>query len=252
MVGRALALRLRDEGASVRAYVRRDNLALRAAGVHIAIGAIDDVPRLESALTQVHTIVHLVGGLFPARAESYDTLNRDSTEAAVLAAHAADVRRFLFLSFPGADAASSNEFLAAKGKAEGHVVRGGLEYAIFRCTPIVEGLEQTFAHLSRARTVHVPGDGTQRTNPVRLDTVVSALVAVDARAGAVRGCWDLGGPEAFTLDALAERFAPGKRRMHMGLASPAPKAAVEVLSRDVIVDPAAAVERFGLRVTPAE
>src|SRR6266702_592188 len=140
LVGRALVRELLAEGAQVRAYLRRDDPDLRAAGAHIAIGAADDVPKLESALTRAHTIVHLIGGVWPETGVSYDLLNRDSTEAAVIAAHAADVKRFIFLSFVGADPASPNEFLASKGRAEAHITTSSLEHAILRCAPIAEGI----------------------------------------------------------------------------------------------------------------
>src|SRR5213082_2166733 len=157
LVGRALVAQLLSEGAPVRAYVRRDDAALRAAGAHIAIGAADDVPKLESALTRAHTIVHLIGGTWPEPGMSYDLLNRDSTEAAVIAAHAADVKRFIFLSFVGADPASPNEFLASKGRAEEHILSSSFEHAIVRCAPIAEGLVQTFERLGRGRGAGIPG-----------------------------------------------------------------------------------------------
>src|SRR6266571_4122643 len=107
LVGRALVRELLHEGAQVRAFVRRDDAELRASGAHLAIGAADDVPRLESALTGVHTIVHLIGGIWPEQGATYDLLNRDSTEAAVIASNSAGVPRFIFLSFVGADPGSS-------------------------------------------------------------------------------------------------------------------------------------------------
>src|SRR5438105_13156127 len=129
LVGRALVAQLLSEGAPVRAYVRRDDAALRAAGTHLAIGAMDDVPRLESALTRAHTIVHLIGGVWPEPGTTYDLLNRDSTEAAVIAAHAADVKRLIFLSFVGADPASPNVVLAPKGRAGRHITSSSLDAA---------------------------------------------------------------------------------------------------------------------------
>src|SRR5687767_8311636 len=121
-IGRALAKRLLDEGAEVRAYLRRDDPSLRAAGVHIAIGSAEQVEPLEAALTNVHTIVHLTGGWWPEGRTTLDWLNRDTTETAVIAARASRVKRFVFMSFPGADPDSPNAFLAAKGKAERHIV----------------------------------------------------------------------------------------------------------------------------------
>jgi NADH dehydrogenase len=248
MVGRALAKRLVREGGQVRAYVRREDADLRALGVHLAIGAIDDVPRLESALTRVHTIVHLVGGLWPPPHGDLDSLNRDSTEAAVIAATAAEVPRFIFLSFPGADPASPNEFLAAKGRAEEHVRGGGFEHAIFRPVPTIEWFARTFEMLQLGRAVSVPAPGTQRFNPLVLDDLVDTLVAADARDGEVRGTWELGGPAIMTLDDVARLAIPRSTPSHMRLLSPAPKVAREVLARETICDPSAAAAQFGLQM----
>jgi NADH dehydrogenase len=239
MVGRALAARLVDEGAQVRAYVRRDDPELRAMGAHVAIGQACDVERIESALTQVHTIVHLAGGIWPDRGVTYDHLNRETTECAAIAARSAGARRFVFLSFIGADPDSQNEFLAAKGRAEEHITATAIEHAIFRCAPILEGLARTFARLTRGPVVNVPGSGDQRVSAIGLGEVVDALVAADARDAEVRGVWDLGG-EPRTMDELAARLAPGKRRVHLGLASNAPRVLTDCYARDILAGRASA------------
>jgi len=247
LVGRALVAQLLSEGGQVRAYVRRDDAGLRGASVHVAIGAMDDVPRLESALTRVHTIVHLIGGVWPEPGMSYDLLNRDSTEAAVIAAHAADVKRFIFLSFVGADPASTNEFLAAKGRAEEHITASPLEHAILRLPPIAEGLGETLQRLARGRGAGIPGKGTQRVNPVSLRDVVAAIVAADAREAEVNGTWEFGGGEIITLEEAAARALPGARLVKAARGSP--KALTDLYSRDMVADPARAIEQFGLTLT---
>ena len=247
LVGRALAKRLVDEGGQVRAYVRRDDAGLRALGVHMAIGAMDDVPKLESALTRVHTIVHLIGGIWPEPGMTYDLLNRDSTEVAVIAAHAAGVRRFVFLSFVGADPASTNDFLKAKGRAEQHITQQSrLEHAIFRCAPIAEGLPQTFELLGKGKGAGVPGSGVQRINPIALGDVLDALLGADSREEAVNGLWELGGPETMTMNEAAGRALPGKKRTKAGMLSRAPKPTREIYGKDMIADPKAATTQFGL------
>ena len=249
LVGRALVRRLVQEGGQVRAYVRRDDRELRALGAHVAIGAADDVPRLEAALTRAHTIVHLIGGAWPERGVSYDVLNRETVECAVIAAVAADVRRFLFLSFPGADPASLNEFLAAKGKAEQIIISSRMEHAIFRCAPVLEGFQNTLKRLRRGRGVSVPGDGAQRFNPIALDDVVHALVAADARERPARGVWNLGGPADLSIDELVARLVPGARISHKrGSRMPVPMA--EVYSHLQPTDPTKAAKDFGLSLTP--
>jgi uncharacterized protein YbjT (DUF2867 family) len=246
LVGRALVAQLLSEGGQVRAYVRRDDQALRAAGAHVAIGAMDDVPRLESALTRAHTIVHLIGGVWPEAGMSYDLLNRDSTESAVIAAHAADVKRFIFLSFAGADPSSSNEFLAAKGRAEQHIMSSSLEFAILRCTPVIEGLGATLQRLGRGRGAGVP-TSTSRVNPLSLRDLVAAIVAADAREATVQGIWELGGPEIMTKGKAADVVLPGER--HVRPIRSAPKALREVYGGDMVADPAKAVEQFGLTLS---
>jgi uncharacterized protein YbjT (DUF2867 family) len=243
MVGRALVAQLLSEGAQVRAYVRRDDAALRAAGAHVAIGAMDDVPRLESALTRAHTIVHLIGGVWPEPGMSYDLLNRDSTEAAVIAAHAAGVKRFIFLSFVGADPSSGNEFLAAKGRAEHHITASPMEHAIFRVPPIAEGLGETLKRLGRGRGAGVPGKGNQRANPIPLADVVAAIAAADAREGPVKGIWELGGPVTMTMTDLAERALPGLRLVRP--TRHAPKVVVQLYGSDMVADPTSAAVPFG-------
>jgi uncharacterized protein YbjT (DUF2867 family) len=246
MVGRALVAQLLSEGGQVRAYVRREDAALRAAGAHLAIGAMDDVPKLESALTGAHTIVHLIGGLWPEQGMSYDLLNRDSTEAAVIAAHSADVKRFVFLSFVGADAASPNEFLASKGRAEQHITASPMEHAILRLAPIAEGLGETLQRLGRGRGAGIPGKGSQRVNPVSLRDVVTAIVAADAREADVNGTWELGGGEIISMEEAAGRALPGTRFVK---ARGAPKALTDLYGRDMVADPAKAVEQFGLTLS---
>lgn len=244
LVGRALVQRLLDEGAQVRAYVRRDDASLRAAGAHLAIGAADDVPKLESALTRAHTIVHLIGGSWPEAGSTYDLLNRDPTEAAVIAAHAAGARRFVLLSLIGADPASPNELLASKGRAEQHVTSTGLgfEAVIFRCAPIWESLGPLIERLGRGRGAGIPGRGDQRLNPISLSDVVSAIVAADSREAEIRGVWDLGGPEALTMNDVAARVLPGARHVR----ARGPRELLEVYGRDMVADPARAIEQFGL------
>jgi len=250
MVGRALLARLLREGGEVRALVRRDDPGARAQGVHLAIGDALDVPKLESALTRVHTIVHLIGGLFPGRGVSYDDLNRDFTEAAVIAARAAEVRRFIFLSYLGADPEAENEFLAAKGKAEEHIKAGGFEYAIFRCAPIAEGLPATIEQLKRGPLLGMPGSGRQRITPVSLADVVEVLVAADRREAEVRGVWELGGPDEMSFAEAVTMSGVGGRVVPLGPIARAPKTVVELLARDLVADTGPAAAQFGLRLRP--
>jgi NADH dehydrogenase len=245
VVGRALVPRLVEVGGQVRVYVRRDVPEYRALGVKVAIGDADHEGRLESALEQVHTIVHLVGGPVPDRGVSVEWLNFETTEVALRAAENAEVRRFLFLSPIGADPGSPDPYLAAKGRAEAAIRDSALEHVIFRSTPVFAPEAALVRALGRGA---VPGPGTTRTNPIALDDVVEALVAADTRESEVAGSWELGGPEVFTVDELAARLSRGGRlgRLLAGTAKE-----IAWLGRgDAVADPAAAAARFGLGLTP--
>jgi NADH dehydrogenase len=166
-VGRALARRLLDDGAQVRAYVDRDDAELRAWGVHVAVGAYDSVEHIEAALTQVHTLVHLVGATKPAR--DLERLNVEPAECVVIAAQASGIRRILYLSAIGADPGARDPYLRAVGKAERLITESGCEYGIFRCA-LPRG----------ARKASVP-----------VERVVDALVIADEREAFASGIWTL-------------------------------------------------------------
>jgi NADH dehydrogenase len=228
----------------VRVYARRDVPEYRALGVKVALGDADHEGRLESALEQVHTLVHLTGGPGPERGTTVEWLNVETTEVALRAAVNAEVRRVLFLSPVGAGVHRGNPYLEAKSRAEEAVRSSGLEHAIFRCAPIL-GPGGALATLLRS--------GVPRklrnvlANPVAVADVVDAVVAADARDAEVAGTWTLGGPEELTFGALADRL--GARA---GLPSRAPRAIAELYEHDAIADPAAAVAQFGLTLTPID
>lgn len=79
-------------GGQVRAYLSAPDESLRALGVHVAVGDWLDVPRLESALTQVHTLVHLTGAAVRHARDEAEAL-----EVTAISAHAASVPRVVVL-----------------------------------------------------------------------------------------------------------------------------------------------------------
>ena len=236
-VGRALIPKLVEAGGQVRVYVRRDVPEYRELGVHVAIGEADHEGRLEAALEQVHTLVHLTGGPSPERDVSMDWLNLTSTEVALRAAENAEVRRLLFLSPIGAYPGSRHPYLNAQGRAEELIRASRLEHAIFRCAPI-------WAPGSLlARFVETGGRSDARVNPVSVTDVVTALLAADTREAEVRGTWDLGGPEVMTFDEFADRAGSRIRLFPRG---GGPPMVARMYREDRVADPREAVRQFGL------
>jgi len=244
-VGRALIPKLVEAGGQVRVYVRRDVPEYRALGVKVAIGDADHEGRLESALEQVHTLVHLVGGPLPERGVTTEWLNLETTQVALRAAENAEVRRVLFLSPLGAGLSSDNAYLEAKGRAEEAITNAPLEYAIFRCAPVLGDASALASFLARGVPQQARG---ARLNPIMVSDVADALVAADTRDAGVRGFWELGGPDILTFAELAARV--GARPGLKGVFSGPPRALTELYARDAVADASAAVEQFALRLTP--
>lgn len=243
VVGRALIPKLVESGGQVRVYVRRDVPEYRSLAVHVAVGEGDHEGRLESALEQVHTLVHLIGGPVPERGITVEWLNLETAEVALRAAENAEVRRVIFLSPIGADPASSDAYLAAKGLAEEAIRKAPMQHAIFRCAPILAPGSALSTFLERG----IPASSRDvRANPVALADVVAAIVAADTREAEIRDSWELGGPDVLTFGELAERTGAKPRRLarqHRELTS--------WFGRDAVADPSRAVAQFGLTLTPA-
>lgn len=241
-VGRALLPMLVEAGGQVRVYVRRDVPEYRALGVKVAIGDADHEGRLESALEQVHTLVHLIGGPQPEPGVTVEWLNLETTQVALQAAENAEVRRFLFLSPLGAGPGSEHPYLAAKGRAEEAVGKAKMEHAIFRCAPIVGPGSVFLVALERG----VKSDA--RMNPIAVADVAAALVAADTRDAELRDTWELGGPEISSVEELSARLGlrggPLARVLRRS-----PKDLAALYAREQVADPNDAVRQFGLELS---
>ena len=266
LIGRAAVRAFSARSPEVRAYVRRRASAgsLRELGAKVAVGAAEDVDTLAVVMKGAHTVCHLVGGLGVPDDASAERANLVSVRAAVEAAQRARVRRFLFVSYPGASPAARNPFLRFKGMAEAAVVSSGLDHAVIRCTHVYgpgSAWHAQAAKLARGWPAIVLGSGRQRVAPVFVDDVAALLAAADDRDRAIGGVWGLEGPDRVTADELADLLA-GRRRRKVHLSGRRAvraarlagrrvwPAALEVLEADSLADaPDAAVE-FGVSLTP--
>jgi uncharacterized protein YbjT (DUF2867 family) len=110
-LGRALTRRLLEEGGQVRATASDGVALLRAEGVFTAACDADDEGTLEAALTQVHTLVVLLGGL--GRADA-DGVRREGLTAA-RAADGAGIERAVIVTLSGAAADAADPLRRAHG-----------------------------------------------------------------------------------------------------------------------------------------
>ncbi|HEX9377732.1 MAG TPA: NAD(P)H-binding protein [Actinomycetota bacterium] len=267
MIGRAAVTALAGRSPEVRAVVRRADAApaLRSLGAKVAITRLDDVATVAAVMEGAHTVLHLAGGLDLPDAAAVEEANARTAARAVEAARAARIRRFVLLSFPGADPASPDPYLAAKGRAERIVEDSGLSYAVIRSNHVLGpgGVwTEALARMSRSRPALVVGSGRQLLAPVFVDDVAAVLVAADDRRGLESGTWALDGPRRLTADELAD-MAAGRHvrwKVHLSPASaarlsrlarrPASPVALAVLAADAAADAPDAAAEFGIVLTP--
>ena len=261
-VGRAFIARLTSAGAEVRAHLsgRTDAESLRALGAKVAVGDLADVGALRTVMADAHTVCHLAGGMRLEDVGADDDSDEQTTGWALEAAREAGVRRFLFLSYPGADPGARNVLLRAKGRAEEAVRASGLQDVILRTT-FVYGAGSPWwdevVSAARRRVAPVVGSGAQRLRPVFVEDVAGALVAADDRASAVSGTFGLEGPDEVTADELIDLVAGRpKRKLHLSPAlarraasvagRPLSSAALEILASDSLADAPDAAREFGI------
>ena len=206
-LARRIAVRLVQEGGEVRAFSAGETAVLRAAGVFIASGTPDDEGRLEAAAADVHTMVHVGGGL----------LDRDpaamvgDVEVVLRAATNAGVQRLIALSLPGADPRAHDPVRRAKGEVEARLAAAGLPTVVVRTslvdTPAIHDALATSGLGPEARAAVIA--------PVRVEDLIELIVAFDrARSSASTGHLVVAadGPVRQTVTAYLERAgarAPG-------------------------------------------
>jgi len=208
-VARALALRLVVEGGQVRATARDGVAALRAQGVFTASCDPDDEGRLEAALTRVHTLVVLLGGLGEPDADRI----RHEGESAARAAAGAEVQRVVLVTLAGAHPEAADPLRRAHGRVA----------AAFAALPLptIEvrtGLLGTPVTADLLLGAGLPEEERRRiVAQVAVDDLIELVVSIDqARSRATDGHLVVAadGPVRRTLEdqlALAADGAPARR-----------------------------------------
>ena len=264
-IGRVLVPLLAERG-EVRAVLRRSERAdeLRAAGAKVAVCHLEDTATLGAVLDGAHTVVHLAGGLDQPSDEAYEAANVGTVRDVLEAATEAELVRCILLSYPGASADAPNEYLRTKGLAEEAVRESGMEHVILRSThaygPGQRWLEEMRAAAARPVAAVVVGPGSQRLAPTFVTDLARAIIAADDRVSGVAGTFGLQGPDEVTADELTDLLAGRPRRkLHLGPTAAGraarlqgrrlPRAMLEILGADSLMDAPSAAEEFDLALT---
>ncbi|MCC5949355.1 MAG: NAD(P)H-binding protein [Nitriliruptoraceae bacterium] len=218
-LARRFATRLLEEGGEVRVSADGDVGSLRAGGAFVVQATIDDEGRLEAALEQVHTVVHVGGGLFTSEPGRIVV----AAETLARAATGAGVKRIITLSLPGARHDAADPVRRAKARAEALIAEVACPTVVLRCGPV---------DTPRFRDALVTGGLDPEVletevAPVRVDDLAELVVAFDrARSSSREGHLVVraDGPQrrslAGYLDTVVDRSGGTPSRVGRRLADP--------------------------------
>ncbi|MCY3822396.1 MAG: NAD(P)H-binding protein [Nitrospinae bacterium] len=168
----------------------------------------DDPENLIRALEGADCVAHLAGSLVPRAGDSLLGANLLTTKNVAEASIRGGVKSFVFLSFPGADARSENEYLRTKGQAEDVIAENFASGAIFR-VPMILGADtpaiNQIKRLLRSSVVPLVAGGAVRIQPIYLGDVISAIEWAILHPEAPLNRMNLVGPETLYYRELLMR-----------------------------------------------
>ena len=223
MLGGRVAHRLAESGRAFRVLVRKssDTSALRALNAEMVLGDLRDPDSLAKAVRGADTIISTANSMARVLGgeKSLTIADVDVTGHAdlVAAAEAADVQRFVFLSFHGSILESASPFSNAKRATEMRLAGSPIREVIVRpdmfqevwLTPLVN-----FNWPERKFTIFGKGDTVHRY--VAVDDVAAGVVGWTLADDPPRVV-EFGGPEGLTRNQAVDLFeralgAPVQRR----------------------------------------
>ncbi len=168
----------------------------------------DDAESLEPALEGADCVAHLAGSLVPRAGDSLLGANLLTTKNVAEASRAQGVKSFVYLSFPGADSGSNNEYLRTKGQAEDVIGENFASGAILR-VPMILGADTPAMHqikrLLSSSVVPLVAGGAVRIQPIYLGDVISAIEWAILHPEAPLARMNLVGPETLFYRELLIR-----------------------------------------------
>jgi uncharacterized protein YbjT (DUF2867 family) len=260
----------------LRALVRRSTRGqpLHALGAEAIVVDYRQPETLRDAVRGAEVVVHLIGALLPRRGETLVQANVGATQAVVEAAASAGVKTWVYLSFPGADPASTNQYLGSKGMAEAIVQQAGFAGAILRVPMILGPASPAVAQLrrmARAPVLPLVDGGAVRLQPIAEADVLAAMAWAIAAAPKPLQVLDLVGPETLTyadlLRRVGDRLGTRPRVLHIpkaaawlsaylaGVFAPSlgwNRSVFDILFNEHLADPAEARAALPLPLTPVQ
>ena len=212
-LGRHVVRALCKRGYRVRVAVRRPDLAGhlqplgRVGQIHAVRANLRYPGSVEAAARDADIVVNLVGILFEAGRQRFESVHTFGAEAVALAA-AAFGARLVHVSAIGADPDSPSHYARSKAVGE-KLVLAALPSATILRPSVVFGPEDDFFNKFAAMARIAPalpliGGGHTRFQPVFAGDVASAVLAAIDRPQTGGTIYELGGPEVASFKELMQ------------------------------------------------
>ena len=212
-IGRHIVARLMTEGHPVRCLLPEDrqrNLPwdkwLENAP-EIVTGTSLDEETVFSAMSGVHTVIHLENAQWWGRPRDLERVELVGTRSLIAAARSARVGRIVTISHLGATPASAFTLLRTKGMVEELLRNSGLAYTIIR-SGLAFGPEDAFVnHIAMILKLSpffflMPGQGEVILHPIHIDDLVEVIIRLLDRIETVDATIEVGGPEYITFEDM--------------------------------------------------
>lgn len=188
MIGQALVRRLCDAGHDVVVGVR-DVGAARQRWPQLPAVQIDylqpDATRWQRELAGVGIVINAVGIFREHGRQTFDAIHVKGPGALFHAAAAAGVERIVQLSALGASPRAEADYLASKGRADTALAASPLASTVVRPSLVFSPAGRStrwFTMLAALPLAPLPEGGRQQIQPIHLDDLCDAMVALVAHA----------------------------------------------------------------------
>ena len=214
-IGGRLAPRLLDEGYAVRCLVRSpEKITGREwasrSGLEIERTDLSDAASLTQRLAGCEAAFYLVHSMSSAGSE-YAHKDRVLAETFAAAAHAAGVKRIVYLGGLGETGVDLSEHLASRREVEAALASAGVPVTVLRAAMIIGSGSASFEILrylvERLPVMITPRWVSTRCQPIAVINVLEYLTAVLRVPETIGSVFDIGGPEVMTYRAIMDVMA---------------------------------------------
>ena len=209
-VGRVLTRRAIDEGYQVTVACRHPERSreILAMGARLVRANITDGKGVQEAVQGADCVINLVGLLFEKGASNFEAAHVKGAEHVLAVCAQTGVKQYIHMSALGAGKVPASAYARTKAEAENLVRKSaGLCWSIFRPS-IIYGEGDNFFNQFKKMSALLPVlpviEGKTRFQPVWVEDVARAMLAVVGDKDACGKTYELGGPKAYSFRHLLE------------------------------------------------